>query len=155
MGEKEGVAAHGCKKGHHAAKTTFFRRIGEQEVQFAQFQPAHAQHRAIVSQDGNHQEHHILPGIGQPELFRPKGIFRQPPCRASKHPLISGQFGSVKFQLPTVVQFQLVFPGHIRDAAVKNHILVCRPLATQVGQPDIKAGPGKLRPRCLGIGGGI
>ena len=53
------------------------------------------------------------------------------------------------------MQFQLVVTGHLCHAAVKNDVLVRGTFAAHVCQPKVKTGTGSLRPRRLGVGGGI
>ena len=155
LGKRKAVAVDRCQECHHAAQIALLGRVGEHKIQLAQLQPAHTHHGAVISPDGNHQYHHIFPGAGQADPLCPYRAFGQPLRRKVKHCIIARQVGNVKFQFPAVVQFQLMFPGHICNAAVKNDILVGGAFAAQVGQAEIQAGPGGLRPRRFGIGGGI
>ena len=155
LGKRKAVAVDRCQECHHAAQIALLGRVGEHKIQLAQLQPAHTHHGAVISPDGNHQYHHIFPGAGQADPRCPYRAFSQPLRRKVKHCIIARQVGNVKFQFPAVVQFQLVFTGHIRNTAVKNDVLVRGTFAAHVCQPKVKTGTGVLGPRRLGVGGGI
>ena len=155
FGEEKGVPVHRRQKRHDAAPIAFFGWIREHEVRLAQLQPAYPQHRAVVSLNGDHQQHRLFPGVGETEKVRPDGAFRQPLHRAAQQFIVAGHFGSVKLQFPAIVKLQLMVPGHIRNAAVKHDVLIRRAFAAQIGKSKIEPGAGELGCGRLGVGGGV
>lgn len=118
------------------------RGIGQLEVQRAELHAADAVYAPIAAHDGNTQQHGRFPGTLQVDAAGPEIVLCGPVQRGiHQFPATRDQVG-VKFQIPSVVQFQILLPGNIRNPAEVDHGRCHRTAGAKVGVAQVDSASG-------------
>ena len=140
--QQKTAVLNGSQNGNGGAELPLRRGIGQLEVQRAELHAADAVYAPIAAHDGDAQQHGGFPGTLQVNAAGPEITLRRPvQRRVHQFPAARDQIG-IKFQIPPVVQLQILLPGDIRDTAEVDHGRGNRIAGAEVGVTQVEPASG-------------